>query len=444
MYIYYCPYCNGLNSFEDQTGDHICSCGGKYIPMLTSVEEWNKLSNDAMLALIKRATDSAEDKPIIKVPDFNAGITANTTTKTITEQDFVQKYPCPNCGSIGEWEVTSWPDDPLYQMYSYCKHCYTTFNVVVKDLALSPSSDKVSGISIVQNTAAKLESRDAQLHKCLTEKEFHTKFPCPFCSNTGMWAEFEWVNDPSYHISTKCMYCNALFDADIKDLVITKTPKSLSKPRIQDTSVQQGASLQNCISEKDFSTQFPCPNCGSVGTWNYNPSLWPTDPDEKVSAECKVCKTYFSEHYKDINLTEALRTRRRPGITEKEFKTQFPCPRCRNKGIWELTPPEWPTDPSDGLTAFCKKCGFLFNAEDLYDVSLSKVKDEIREYEESVRSIKAPWDTTYYSSPCPFCGEYKVRANKWDDMKNSVAFWGFFSSKLHDRYKCDACGTSWR
>lgn len=58
-------------------------------------------------------------------------------------------------------------------------------------------------------------------------------------------------------------------------------------------------------------------------------------------------------------------------------------------------------------------------------------------------SSRAPWDTKYYSHPCPYCGSYKVRAAKWDDKGFSVAFWGVFSPKLHCRYKCDNCKKMW-
>jgi len=55
----------------------------------------------------------------------------------------------------------------------------------------------------------------------------------------------------------------------------------------------------------------------------------------------------------------------------------------------------------------------------------------------------APWDTVYYDYACPYCGKYKVRPAKWEDKQFSAAFWGFYSYKLHCRFKCDACKNMW-
>lgn len=58
-------------------------------------------------------------------------------------------------------------------------------------------------------------------------------------------------------------------------------------------------------------------------------------------------------------------------------------------------------------------------------------------------SNPAPWDTVYYDYACPYCGKYKVRLAKWEDKRFSAAFWGFYSYKLHCRFKCDACKSMW-
>ena len=57
---------------------------------------------------------------------------------------------------------------------------------------------------------------------------------------------------------------------------------------------------------------------------------------------------------------------------------------------------------------------------------------------------KAPWETTYYSFPCPYCGKNMVRPAKWDDKRLSIAFWGaLLSPKTGTRYKCDNCKKMW-
>lgn len=54
-----------------------------------------------------------------------------------------------------------------------------------------------------------------------------------------------------------------------------------------------------------------------------------------------------------------------------------------------------------------------------------------------------PWAVRYMTSPCPYCGHYKVRCAKWEDKRNSVAFWGIHSSKIGTNYKCERCGRMW-
>ena len=54
-----------------------------------------------------------------------------------------------------------------------------------------------------------------------------------------------------------------------------------------------------------------------------------------------------------------------------------------------------------------------------------------------------PWAVRYCTSPCPYCGHYKVRYAKWEDKSLSVAFWGIASSKLGTNYKCEHCKQMW-
>ena len=71
---------------------------------------------------------------------------------------------------------------------------------------------------------------------------------------------------------------------------------------------------------------------------------------------------------------------------------------------------------------------------------------EIRaEYQNAVQSqnLKEPWAVRYSTSPCPYCGHYKVRYAKWEDKSMSVAFWGIASSKLGKNYKCEHCNRMW-
>ncbi len=49
----------------------------------------------------------------------------------------------------------------------------------------------------------------------------------------------------------------------------------------------------------------------------------------------------------------------------------------------------------------------------------------------------------YMTTPCPYCGHYKVRYAKWEDKRFSVAFWGVASNKLGKHYKCEYCQKMW-
>lgn len=68
-----------------------------------------------------------------------------------------------------------------------------------------------------------------------------------------------------------------------------------------------------------------------------------------------------------------------------------------------------------------------------------------REYKEAVASKNSttPWAVRYSTTPCPYCGHYKVRYAKWEDKRMSVAFWGAASSKIGTNYKCEHCGQMW-
>lgn len=68
-----------------------------------------------------------------------------------------------------------------------------------------------------------------------------------------------------------------------------------------------------------------------------------------------------------------------------------------------------------------------------------------REKQEAINASTsdAPWERKYYTSPCPYCGHYKVRSANWDDKRASVAFWGGASDKIGKRYKCENCNEMW-
>lgn len=59
-------------------------------------------------------------------------------------------------------------------------------------------------------------------------------------------------------------------------------------------------------------------------------------------------------------------------------------------------------------------------------------------------SAHAPWESTYFSHACPYCGMKTVRLATWDDKRLSVAFWGVVASpKTGKRFKCDSCKRMW-
>lgn len=76
------------------------------------------------------------------------------------------------------------------------------------------------------------------------------------------------------------------------------------------------------------------------------------------------------------------------------------------------------------------------------DAEQQKIREE---YNEAVRSQQAtePWAIRYSTSPCPYCGHYKVRYAKWEDKRDHVLFWGATSEKLGTNYKCENCERMW-
>ena len=67
------------------------------------------------------------------------------------------------------------------------------------------------------------------------------------------------------------------------------------------------------------------------------------------------------------------------------------------------------------------------------------------EHQRAIASQNAsePWAIRYSTSPCPYCGHYKVRYAKWEDKSLSIAFWGIASSKIGKEYKCEHCNRMW-
>lgn len=72
----------------------------------------------------------------------------------------------------------------------------------------------------------------------------------------------------------------------------------------------------------------------------------------------------------------------------------------------------------------------------------SELEEEFMAAVES-QSRTEPWAVKYSTSPCPYCGHYKVRNAKWEDKQLSVAFWGVASDKIGKHYKCDYCKKMW-
>ena len=73
---------------------------------------------------------------------------------------------------------------------------------------------------------------------------------------------------------------------------------------------------------------------------------------------------------------------------------------------------------------------------------VTKTKKE-KEYAEQSQRDSTPWAKKYMTSPCPYCGHYKVRPANWEDKKLSVAFWGIFTPKLSKRFICEHCKQTW-
>lgn len=68
-----------------------------------------------------------------------------------------------------------------------------------------------------------------------------------------------------------------------------------------------------------------------------------------------------------------------------------------------------------------------------------KIQEELdREYEVAVQSQKLdiPWAVRYSTSPCPYCGHFKVRDAKVEDIRLSPF-------TVYANYKCDSCGKLW-
>ena len=69
----------------------------------------------------------------------------------------------------------------------------------------------------------------------------------------------------------------------------------------------------------------------------------------------------------------------------------------------------------------------------------NRIQEELdREYEAAVASQKStvPWAVRYSTTPCPYCGRFKVRDAKVEDIRLSPF-------TVYANYKCDSCGKLW-
>lgn len=95
MYIYFCQNCRRFEPFEKEREIHNCSqCGGKYLPLGVTVDEWNNYSNEKMLSAIKNADPIIE----IKRPNFEQSQREGKYCPECNTMVSLKAQTCPNCG----------------------------------------------------------------------------------------------------------------------------------------------------------------------------------------------------------------------------------------------------------------------------------------------------------------------------------------------------------
>ena len=68
MYIYYCPKCNGFDTFNEISGVYDChTCKVPYLPLKVSIDDWNNMSDDEMVAVISKAKNTLIRKPAVSL-----------------------------------------------------------------------------------------------------------------------------------------------------------------------------------------------------------------------------------------------------------------------------------------------------------------------------------------------------------------------------------------
>ncbi len=66
MFIFFCENCKKFDAFKSETGNFKCpDCGGEYLPLGVTVDEWNNYSDEQMLEAIKNS-----QKPQIRRPQI--------------------------------------------------------------------------------------------------------------------------------------------------------------------------------------------------------------------------------------------------------------------------------------------------------------------------------------------------------------------------------------
>ncbi len=150
LFIYYCPVCSGLDSFEGIAEEHICpACGKPFLPLRVTVDEWNDMSNSDMLAAIESAK-KPKAKPAKILPP------APQPTTLVPAK-------CTNCGGVLDVDPS--------QEAAVCRFCDSAF-IVQKAIQNYNLNIQNSNITIAH---ANIQTGPSVDNLILRAKEFASK-----------------------------------------------------------------------------------------------------------------------------------------------------------------------------------------------------------------------------------------------------------------------------
>ncbi len=436
---------NGVDSFHveisyGQKGiqNMICSCPMAKSPkkcrhMAAILLAWERMdSNNISLSSNKKEQEGVS---------FNS-----QNSKNDCKFDMYKLILCPNCGKIQPNNGTYCGsclkhfDEMVFQKKNilnpisetiffsidnkkdYLKLCYVNDQ---KGIIFSPSCDNANYKEDYFDDEFSVSNGKIIVNNSIGTAEYERYGEFLYMANTQYFGEIASTN----YFEAYCSFNNVCkpiwFLADGRILMFDGIDESL-KPSDEGRYFREGNLIRTDIVNKI--------------TGKKEISVW-------LVANGKLCRDVYATE-KGIEQIKQIERKSMPlsggseyfsSISQKEFFNNYPCKWCNARREWINQEWEYESFGSISASALCRAC----KRPSIECDEPSEMKRIAYQGNPNPYYHRPVGESGYLDSPCPYCGAYRVRYAKWEDKQMSVAFWGFFSHKLHSKYKCDKCKQMW-